>query len=86
MADELALQVLEIDAPVGVFVDDDDGGRRLTPRQLVGVVLVGADEDDGTLALGDEAREAVAGVELGRDAQVHALDEHVDGAGGAGAG
>ena len=46
VADELGLEVGEVDPPVGVLADRDDVGARLPPRQLVGVVLVGADEHD----------------------------------------
>ena len=37
---------------VGVFVDDDHLTNRLAPGKLVRVVLVGADEDDGTIHRG----------------------------------
>ena len=37
----------DVDAAVGVLADRDDVGARLAPRQLIGVVFVGPDEDDG---------------------------------------
>ena len=46
VAAQFLLEVLEVDATVTVLGDRDDVGARLTPRQLVGVVLVGPDEDD----------------------------------------
>ncbi len=49
VADQLPLQVREVDAAVGVLVDGHDVRDRLPPRQLVGVVLVRADEHDRTL-------------------------------------
>ena len=50
VAAQLVLEVVEVDAAVGVLADRDDVGDRLAPRQLVRVVLVGPDEDDRPLA------------------------------------
>ena len=56
MPSQLVLEVLEIDAAVGVLTDRDDVGDRLSPWELVRVVLVRADEDDGALARARVAR------------------------------
>ena len=85
VTDQLLLQVAQVDVPVGVLVDDDHVGDRLAPGQLVGVVLVGPDEDDRPLRGRDPLREPVAVVEVGRDAQVEHVDQPVDRAGRAGA-
>ncbi len=74
---ELIGQVPEVDVAVGVLADGHDLGDRLTPGQLVGVVLEGADEDDGTCLDRDVAAQAEARVEVGRDAQVEDADELV---------
>ena len=44
------LEVLDVDAALRVLADGDDLGDRLAPGQLVGVVLVGPDEDHRSLA------------------------------------
>lgn len=80
---ELEFEVFEVDLAVGVFVDDDDVGDGFSPGEFVGVVFVGADEDDGALFGRDVLGEVVAGVEVVGDAQVEDVDEFVDGAGGA---
>ena len=49
VAAELGLEVREVDPPVVVLADRDDVGAGLAPGQLVRVVLVGPDEDDGPL-------------------------------------
>ena len=79
--DQLGLEAGEVDPPVGVLRDRDHVGDRLAPRQLVAVVLVGADEDDRALGGRDPRREVVALVELGREAQRQDVDEPVDGGG-----
>src|SRR5690349_22589703 len=43
--DELLLEASEVDVPVAVRGDGYEVRDRLPPRELVGVVLVGADED-----------------------------------------
>ena len=48
------LEVVDVDAPVGVLADRDDLGDRLAPGQLVRVVLVRADEHHRPLARGSE--------------------------------
>ena len=52
---KLGLQGDPVDVAVGVFRDDHDVGDGLPPRQLVGVVLERADEDDRPL-LGRDVR------------------------------
>jgi hypothetical protein len=47
---QLPREVVDVEAPVGSLADRDDVGGRLAPGQLVGVVLVGADEHDRALA------------------------------------
>ena len=84
--DELLLQVGEIDPAVGVFVDHHHIGDRLPPRQLVGVMLVGADKHHRPLVLRDLLEKAVTGVEVCRDADVQNIDQLVDRGGGSGAG
>ena len=74
---QLVGEVGQVDATVGVLVDGHDIGDRLAPGQLVGVVLVGADEDDRSLVGGDVTRQAVARIEVSRDAQVEDADELV---------
>ena len=56
----------------------DHVGDRLAPGQLVGVVLVRADEDHRPLPGGDLLAQAVAVVELRRDAEAEDVDELVD--------
>ena len=53
---ELRLQAAEVDAAVVVLRDGRDVGDRLAPGQLVGVVLVRADEHDRPLAGGIRSR------------------------------
>ena len=45
VAAQLVLEVLEVDPAVVVLADGDDVGDGLAPRKLVGMVLVGPDED-----------------------------------------
>ncbi len=85
VAEQLGLQAGKVDPPVRVLGDRDDVGDRLPPGQLVAVVLVGADEHDGSLGGRDPACQVVALVELRRQAQPQHVDEAVDGAGRAGA-
>ena len=59
--DQLRVQVGQVDVPVGVRADHDDVGDRLPPRQLVGVVLVRADEHHRPLLGGDPFREPRTG-------------------------
>ncbi len=67
------------DVPVEVLGDDDDVGDRLAPRQLVGVVLVGADEDDRPGLRRDVPAEVMGVLEGAGDAQAEDPDELVDG-------
>ena len=68
VADELVLQLPEVDAAVGILVDGDHVGDGLAPWQLVGVVLIGADEDDRSFRGRDMRAQIEAVVELGRQA------------------
>ena len=86
VGDELGLEPLEVDPPVVVLGDDDDVGQRLAPRQLVAVVLVRSDEHDRPLARRDQPGQVVAIVEVGRQADLEAVDELVDRPGRARAG
>ena len=79
--DELTLKLLKIDAPVRVLVDRHDVRDRLTPRELVGVVLVGADEDDRAPLLRDGVTQIELAVELVGQRDVERVDQLVDGAG-----
>ena len=63
--------------PSRVLADGHDLGDRLAPGQLVGVVLVGADEDDRPLLGRDDVAQPVAPIEVGGDAQVEDADELV---------
>ncbi len=80
-----ASSCVEIDVAVGVLVDRDHVGDRLAPRQLVRVVLVGADEDDGPLVGRDLVAEMEAVVEVRRDPQAEDADQLGDRAGRAAA-
>jgi hypothetical protein len=53
VAAQLVLEVPEVDTPPRVLADRDHVGARLPPRELVGVVLVGADEDDRAVQVED---------------------------------
>ena len=86
MLDESMFQLVEVDVTVVVLVDLDHVGNRLTPRQLIRVVLVGPDEHHRSLIRRDLIGEAVPIVELRRDSDSEDADETVDGAGGPGAG
>ncbi len=55
---------------VGVLADDHDLGDGLTPGQLVGVVLVRADEHRRPFGVRDAPGELVPLVQPGRDAQL----------------
>ena len=83
--DQLLLEVCEIDVAISVLVDHHDLGDRLTPGQLVGVMLEGPDEHDRALVVRDLLAELVARVEIGGQPQVHDVDQLVDRAGRAGA-
>ncbi len=74
---ELLGELLEVDVPVVILADGHDVGDRLAPGQLVGVMLEGADEDDRTLLRRDVGAQAVAAVEVGREAQVEDAHELV---------
>ena len=60
-SDELGGEERLVDVPVGVLGADHDVGDRLAPRQLVGVVLERADEDDRPLVGRDVVGEVRAG-------------------------
>ena len=70
-------QVSQVDVAVGVLADDHHLGDGLTPRQLVGVMLVRADEYHRPLGLRDAVGEPVPLVQPGRDAQLQDADELV---------
>ena len=74
---QLAFEVGQVDMPVGVFADNDDVGNRLTPGQLVGMMLIGPDEHDGTLRFRDPRGEAETFIQPGRDAQFQNADQLV---------
>ena len=71
---------VEIDVAVEVLGDHHDVGHALTPHDLVGVMLVGADEDDGTLVGLDETAGVPTVLEVRRDAKAENADDLVDGA------
>ena len=73
-----AFERLQVDPTVVVLGDLDHVGDRLAPRQLVGMVLVWADEHDGPLGRRDPISELIPSVEIGREPQVQARDELVD--------
>jgi hypothetical protein len=78
------LEVLDGDAPLLVEVDLDHGRDRLDPRKLVGMVLVGSDEDHRTLCFRDVRRESVLALKRLGDANAEKADELVDRGGCAG--
>ncbi len=80
----LPLQVGQVDVAVGVLADDHHLGDRLAPGELVGVVLVRADEHHRPLACRDLPGELVPVVQAGRDAQLEDADELVHRGGRAG--
>ena len=84
MAKQFLVEPVEIDAAVGVLGDGHEVGDGFAPRQLVGMMFIGADEDDRPLVRRDVVGQAVALVEIGRDAQVEDADELVHRGGGAG--
>ncbi len=71
-------QVVQAHPAVGVLADGHDVGDRLAPRHLVGVVLVGADEDHRPLVARDLLAQVPAVLEGGRDAQPEHADQLVD--------
>ena len=79
-------QLLLVDEPVGVLVDRDDVGDGLAPGDLVGVVLVGAEEHHRTLGRRDVGGQVVLVVEDRRDPQAEDADQLGDRAGAARAG
>ena len=78
---ELRVQPVEVDVAVGVLRDHHDVGDRLAPGQLVGVVLVRADEHDRPPLRRDGLGRPVA---LVRCPQAEDADQLVDRAGRAG--
>ena len=76
---KLRLELRQVDAPVVILRDDHHVGDRFAPRQLVGMVFVGPDEDDRSLLGGDATAQLVAVVECLRDAQPQDRHELVDG-------
>jgi hypothetical protein len=53
-SDEFAFEVVLVDSPVPVLVDDNHVGNGLAPGELVGVMLVRSDEHHWPLVLGDQ--------------------------------
>ena len=78
VADELGLERREVDVAVLVLRDHDDVGDRLPPRQLVGVVLEGADEDHRPLLRRNVGGQRVAVLERRREPQAEDSDQLVD--------
>jgi hypothetical protein len=76
--DQLLAQVGQVDMTVGVFGDDHDVGDRLPPRQLVGVMLIRADEHHRPLRFRDARRQLVPFVQPGRDTQLQDADQLAD--------
>ncbi len=76
---EPLLEHFPVDAAIEGFIDHHDVGDRFAPRQLVGVVLVGADEDHRPLRRRNPLRKAPCAVEIGGDAQIEDLDQAVNG-------
>ncbi len=81
MANQLAFEVLEAHVTVGVFVDDDDIGDRLAPRQFVGMVFVRPDEHDRPIRRRDRLGEVIPVVECRRDLQAEHAEQLGDGVG-----
>ena len=79
VAGQLLGQVSQVDVAVPVLVDGDHVGDRLAPRQLVRMMLEGTDEDDGPFLRRDPGMQAVAAIEVRRDAQVEDADDLVHG-------
>ena len=79
-----ALEIREVDLPLVGEADLHHLGDRLQPGQLVGVVLVGADEDHRPLVAGNGARELVLALQRLGDAPAQQAHQLVDRRGGAG--
>ena len=80
VAAQLGREVREVDPPVVVLADRDDVGAGLAPGQLVRVVLVGPDEDDGPLrAWAIEVEHPDELVDRGRAARTAEHDDVVRG-------
>ena len=78
VAAELDREVREIDTPFVVLADRDDVGAGFAPGQLVRVVLVGPDEDDGPLrARAIEVEQPDELVDRGRAARTAEHDDVV---------
>jgi hypothetical protein len=75
---QLVLEVAEVHEAVGVLPNRDDVGDRLTPRELVRVVLVRADEDDGPLLCRNRLRELEVVVEPSRNPEPENPQDGVD--------
>ncbi len=84
VADQLAFQVCQVDVAVAILADDHEVSDRLAPGQLVGVMLVRADEDHRPLGVRDAPGQLVPLVQPGRDAQFQDADELVHRGGDAG--
>lgn len=78
---QVGLEVVEVDVTVDVLADRHHVRDRLSPGQLVAVVLERSDEDHRALVRGDVVGQAVAAVEVGGEAQVQGGDQPVDRAG-----
>jgi hypothetical protein len=74
---ELPFQVGQVDVAVGVLPDDHHLGDGFPPGQLVGMVLIRADERHRPLACRDMPGELVGVVQAGGDAQLEDSDELV---------
>jgi len=72
------LEGVEVDVAVRILGDRDHVGDGFPPRQLVRVVLVGADEHHRPLVRRDLAAQVVVLVELRRQAQSESMHELVD--------
>ena len=83
---QLLGELLLVDPTVGVLVDGDDVGDGLAPGDLVGVVLVGAEEHHRALGRRDVRGQVVLVVEGRRDPQAEHADQLGDRAGAARAG
>jgi len=76
---QLLLELGGVDVPVGVLGDHHDIGDRLAPGQLVGMVLEGPDEHDGTFLGGDGVADVIAVVQARGKPDPEDADQLVDG-------
>ncbi len=78
---QFALKVLEVDSSLVIQPNFNHLGDRLQPRQLVGMVLVRAHEDDWTLSGRDLLAEPVFALQRLGDSNPQKSDQLVDGRG-----